>query len=284
MPNRKKMKQCPQCERTYEDETLNFCLEDGTALVPFSEAATRENFPRPTEPETLILPSEQKTEELPAEKATVVKSQIDSQEVQGQPIVRQGVSPVFAYLTVGLLGLLVLIGGVGLFVWVNSSKDGGTEVARETAPPQSPTPASENKTIGETDSKVGKEDSDPESTRTPESKPTPTPAKKESPKETPKPTETPAPTPEKTPEPPTGGKWFVILGSYPQSQSGRARERLQYARSKGFNATIINTNNYPNLRNGLFVVVMGPFSKAGAQSTLSRVKPSISDAYVKSGN
>jgi len=28
------MKQCPQCQRSYSDETLNFCLEDGTSLAP----------------------------------------------------------------------------------------------------------------------------------------------------------------------------------------------------------------------------------------------------------
>jgi TolB-like protein len=32
------MKRCPQCNRTYNDETLNFCLEDGASLV--SGAAT----------------------------------------------------------------------------------------------------------------------------------------------------------------------------------------------------------------------------------------------------
>src|SRR6478609_391601 len=30
------MKQCPKCKRSYADVTLNFCLEDGSALVPFN--------------------------------------------------------------------------------------------------------------------------------------------------------------------------------------------------------------------------------------------------------
>lgn len=30
------MKQCPQCNRTYSDETLLFCLEDGARLTPIS--------------------------------------------------------------------------------------------------------------------------------------------------------------------------------------------------------------------------------------------------------
>ena len=34
------MKRCPQCEKTYSDETLNFCLDDGEWLVQSDEPAT----------------------------------------------------------------------------------------------------------------------------------------------------------------------------------------------------------------------------------------------------
>ena len=34
------MKQCPQCHKTYTDETLNFCLDDGEWLVSADEPAT----------------------------------------------------------------------------------------------------------------------------------------------------------------------------------------------------------------------------------------------------
>ena len=36
------MKKCPQCSSTYSDETLSFCLSDGTALVSVDEQETRE--------------------------------------------------------------------------------------------------------------------------------------------------------------------------------------------------------------------------------------------------
>jgi TolB-like protein/Tfp pilus assembly protein PilF len=42
------MKQCPECKRSYNDESLNFCLEDGETLVaadPTSEAPTALNIP-----------------------------------------------------------------------------------------------------------------------------------------------------------------------------------------------------------------------------------------------
>ena len=42
------MKRCPTCKRTFEDDTLSYCLDDGTPLV----AATR-----PDSEETLVLPS-----------------------------------------------------------------------------------------------------------------------------------------------------------------------------------------------------------------------------------
>src|SRR6266446_776060 len=42
------MKRCPTCKRTFEDDTLSYCLDDGTPLV----ATTR-----PDSEETLMLPS-----------------------------------------------------------------------------------------------------------------------------------------------------------------------------------------------------------------------------------
>jgi len=42
------MKRCPTCKRTFEDDTLSFCLDDGTPLVA---------APRPDSEETLVLPS-----------------------------------------------------------------------------------------------------------------------------------------------------------------------------------------------------------------------------------
>ncbi len=46
------MKRCPECRRDYYDETLLYCLEDGTALVQGSVPATPEGA---VEPATVIL-------------------------------------------------------------------------------------------------------------------------------------------------------------------------------------------------------------------------------------
>src|SRR6267378_3902647 len=47
------MKRCPNCNRTYTDEALNFCLEDGTPLVSMAaerNETLRYDAPRGTNP------------------------------------------------------------------------------------------------------------------------------------------------------------------------------------------------------------------------------------------
>ncbi|HRH43761.1 MAG TPA: hypothetical protein PKY82_19170 [Pyrinomonadaceae bacterium] len=84
------MKQCPQCRQTFADDN-HFCLSDGTPLKFFDDS-----------PEEMTVVKPFISEEL-----TVIRP-IKEAQVPPQ-VVRQGVSPVFAYLTVGLL--LILLGG-----------------------------------------------------------------------------------------------------------------------------------------------------------------------------
>jgi hypothetical protein len=53
------MKRCPQCNRTYSDETLNFCIADGQVLSAsyHDPAATLPLTPRTTDAQTLVLPA-----------------------------------------------------------------------------------------------------------------------------------------------------------------------------------------------------------------------------------
>lgn len=293
------MKQCPQCKRTYTDETLNFCLDDGTTLNIVPAADTSENIPRPTEQKTEILATDQVSDafatnqtqkDQTGDQETVVRSQPVASETSQPQIIRQGVNPLFAYLTVGLLALLVLIAGVALIVWMNSDSPTNTNSNLQLTQNLS----NENNGISDTiDANAENGNLDIETSKT--DKPTPKPTtknEKEEKTETPKPTEKPkptqtptpvtTPTPTKTPTP-DKGKYFVILGSFPRSQPGKARLRLQRARSRGLNARIINTNNFPNLRNGLIAVVVGPLSKSDAQNALRRARSVSSDAYIKAG-
>lgn len=50
------MKQCPTCKRTYGDDTLRFCLEDGASLTRLG----------PSSVATLTMPAQQNLGELPA--------------------------------------------------------------------------------------------------------------------------------------------------------------------------------------------------------------------------
>jgi len=83
--------------------------------------------------------------------------------------------------------------------------------------------------------------------------------------------------------PPTDGTWFVVLGSFPRSEREKADQRLQSIQGSGYQASLIDTDNYPGLRSGLWAVVLGPYSKAGAKSVVDQVKVVRRDAYVKSG-
>jgi hypothetical protein len=48
-------------------------------------------------------------------------------------------------------------------------------------------------------------------------------------------------------------------------------------------ARIVDTNKYPNLSNGLYAVVVGPYDKARAERTLASIRGVVGDAYIKSG-
>lgn len=82
---------------------------------------------------------------------------------------------------------------------------------------------------------------------------------------------------------PSTGTWFVILGSFPKDNYEQANQRLQSVRGLGHNVSIIDTNNYPGLRGGLWAVVMGPYSQSYAKSLVVQMKSVRSDAYIKSG-
>lgn len=79
------------------------------------------------------------------------------------------------------------------------------------------------------------------------------------------------------------GKWLVILGSYSEAEIHGANERLALVCSRGYDARIVNSDNYPNLKGGLWIVVMGPYTKNNAESLKNKMRSIVSDAYIKSG-
>ena len=81
-----------------------------------------------------------------------------------------------------------------------------------------------------------------------------------------------------------GGRWFVILGSYKYKDYNKAITKKSMLEKKGFiGVEIFNTDNYPNLKNGLYIVNIGPLSKQYAFRVQNKLNTIIPDAYIKSG-
>lgn len=81
------MKRCSQCNSIYQDD-LNYCPSDGGQLIPILDSFSEETVIRPSpfaQPTSLII--------------------------------RKGVNPIFAYLTVGFLALFI---GGALVFWLKS--------------------------------------------------------------------------------------------------------------------------------------------------------------------
>ena len=112
------MMRCPQCNRSYSDETVIYCLDDGALL-------TASHGPR----ETLILPQPRVTDPFPV---AVPQTQL------AQPqIVRQGVRPAIVYALVALLAMVVAGGAVALYYERGKSSDANKQAE---IPVKSPAP------------------------------------------------------------------------------------------------------------------------------------------------
>ena len=122
------MKRCPKCNRQYNDDSLRFCLEDGSALTP----VTRDAAAPPTE----ILPRAPVTQKS---SAPTIPSFSPGDSARAQPSESRQTNPV---LTVGVIAiallLLVLVGIVGYFVIRQSG--GGSNNSAENNPATGPSP------------------------------------------------------------------------------------------------------------------------------------------------
>lgn len=92
------MKKCPTCNRTFSDDTLSFCLEDGALLSAAYDLD-----------ETLVM------SEIP----TV--TQVNRKTQKADRSQAQGASPVLTYLLVGLVALVLGGGIVGVLLYRNNT-------------------------------------------------------------------------------------------------------------------------------------------------------------------
>ena len=81
--------------------------------------------------------------------------------------------------------------------------------------------------------------------------------------------------------PPTR-RLLLVAGSFTQREGAEAQ--LLALRSPGLPLRVIETRDYPNLREGFFAVVAGPFAdEAQARQALEQVSGKVKDAYIKPG-
>ncbi len=251
------MKSCPTCHRIYADETLTYCLEDGATLsAPYeSEQTQRLPPPRATTPATEVLPT--------GSAAT-------------QPVQR-GRNPVPVYVAIGLAALLA--GGV-LVAWMKSGPTAST-TARSEVSNSAPSPGEGRDSLEEEKARLERERQQLALEKERQQLAEERRKLEEQKREAATPTSTPQ-TARQIPQP-SGGGWFVFLGAFSRGEYARADERLRQIKGLGYDASIIDTDDYPNLTRGLWAVVMGPYSRSNAQSVAAQMKAVRPDAYIKSG-
>src|SRR6266481_1105783 len=123
------MKRCPKCKRKYEDDTLKFCLEDGTTL----SNATRDSDP----PATEIMPRGGPT--LKPAASPTIPSYPNAGDFRPSQSEVRATNPI---LTAGVIAIvLLLVALVGIAAYFVVKQTGGDNSARTnpvTSPGNSP--------------------------------------------------------------------------------------------------------------------------------------------------
>jgi amino acid transporter len=99
------MKQCPRCNKTYTDENLNFCLEDGemlTVMAPHSGAYLDDP------PPTMIMNEARVTNPVSWQQPSAPPPAV----YQGQPMMGQYNMPMTPNQTLAIVSLCLGIGSV----------------------------------------------------------------------------------------------------------------------------------------------------------------------------
>ena len=245
------MKRCPTCGRTYADESLSYCLDDGSVLsAPYEpEQTQRIPAPRATNLVTEVLPAGQTHQTAKADR-----------------------KPVLVYV---LIGLVALLAGGAFVAWLKRESP-PTPTVKSEVQSNAASSAGANTSLEEEKARLERErqqlELEKERQRLAEER-----RKLEEQRRAPS-----SSTTDQLPPPPSGS-WFVFLGAFTRDEYGKAQERLRYMQGQGYDARIIDTNEYPNLTRGLWAVVLGPYSKSYADSQAAKVKSVRPDAYVKSG-
>lgn len=146
------MKICPNCQSTYSDDTLNFCLQDGTPLVA-SQTAQTVAFSR--EQETLV--AGRSTD--PVVRTVIQQAPITNPSAVSSPPIQPGAAPgparpkflivaivfmAFAFLALAGVGIWILIVGGSPYSRTNPMLANANTERPATAPTSSKTTAANN--------------------------------------------------------------------------------------------------------------------------------------------
>lgn len=264
------MKQCPTCGSSYTDDTLLFCLQDGATLQspqdatnPLSMVATLRGDSQ-SEPTTTNSQDPQSikayaapTVELPA---SSVQTALYGDARATSPVGNAGGSSASASastqapasttriiaVTVIVTILVLALGGLGAWMLFRGRGDGRGRERRAAQSNTGAANASGNDAYGAANGSNSAQANNQERGD-------------------------------------KGGRWFVILGSFPKDEIDRATERMDNLRRQGLDARVVSSDDYPNFKSGLWLVVMGPFTRSQAEEALGQARPKVKDAYTKAG-
>lgn len=131
------MKICPKCHTNYADDTLSFCLEDGTPLT----------WPRLTDMPTAVLNDPEILTRVRSSGAGTGPRFIDSQvtsvgSTSPQPLPQKRATGLTVAVTaLGMIVLFGVLGEIGYFVFINAGRPMNTNVEPNKNTGGSPTPA-----------------------------------------------------------------------------------------------------------------------------------------------
>lgn len=250
------MKNCPTCGSSYTDDTLVFCLQDGTALQsgaatnPLSLIATLRGDSQQTEEMTKeMTASSAPTAQIPASAmpTAVYEAPRPTSDHASHPAQTPPSTARTVIITSVVTILLVAIGGISAWLFLRGAGDGREQRAQQS---DSTNPANSNTGVATN------------------------PSNEAQPKDQ-------ARTGDGSGD--KGGRWFVVLASFPKADTERMNERMMALRSQGIDARVVSSDDYPNFKPGLWVILMGPFTRNNAEEVLEQVRPKVKDAYTKSG-
>ncbi len=129
------MKHCPNCQTNYADDTLQFCLQDGTPLVEVSDQSAP-TVAFDTESETIVSPKQVEPIrfDLPSSYQTNQTNWETSQPVVIEREPKKSNTAAIVLLTVLGTILLLGIGGIGAWFYLKNNRT-AVAVNVNTAPP-----------------------------------------------------------------------------------------------------------------------------------------------------